>query len=155
MSYPLATLRHATQSDSEQLFRWRNDSVAVAMSTSQQPVELDEHLAWLDDVFSGNISVHIFIIEAGGEAVGFCRIALEDNGTIGRLSICLGRKYRGLHYGWQALDYLIGEAHRLLVGTLKATIKRDNTPSRRLFTRYGFTIANSPLETWLEYERAL
>lgn len=155
MSLPVVTLRAACQTDAEQLLRWRNDPLAVMMSKTLRPVELDEHLAWLDDVFSKKVPVHVFVIQSASEGIGFCRVALQEHGTVGYLSIIIARKHRDMHNGWEALDLLIGKAHGLLVAKLKASIKRENIASRRLFSRFGFTIANDPSSEWLDYERPL
>lgn len=150
------TLRAATLDDADNLLRWRNDPVAVAVSQTQRAVTLDEHLAWLHDVLSYQIPVHLFVIEENGVGIGSCRLASElARLSTAWVSLVLTPELRGNRYGWQALDLLMGEAVRRQFAVLKATINRNNLPSRRLFSGRGFVIANSPTEEWLEYERTL
>ena len=147
------TLRPATLEDADKLLVWRNEPDAVAMSKNQSTVTLDEHLSWLEDVFSGVVPVSIFILESEGASLGYVRIAHELN--TGILSIALDRSVRGDGLSWQALDLAMGMARARYLYTLQATVKRDNLASRRLFSSHGFVIVNNPLEEWLEYELEL
>jgi RimJ/RimL family protein N-acetyltransferase len=135
-------LRSAKEEDSPDIFRWRNDPVAVANSLSRREVALSEHLEWFsrsltateDLILVGEVTVDGLAVK-----VGVCRFTSLGSGSyVVSINVDPGFRARGIG------RTLLAESVRFLFaqreGTLRihAQIIEKNTLSRRLFAGQGF-----------------
>src|SRR3989339_1439313 len=131
-------LRKATIEDAKNLFEWRNDPLTREQSIHTDPVEWQDHLAWLERSFS-NPSREIYIFEEDGKPVGTCRIDKEkkDGQDIYELSWTVSPVSRGQGVAKRMVGSLV-EDFNLKGKTLLAKIKVKNIPSLKIATSLGF-----------------
>ena len=138
------TLRPARGDDAERLFRWRNEPLIVALSSSQTTVDWPAHAKWFADALSSPAR-RIFIIERDGEAIGQVRFDRSDACT------CVISVYLvGEHVGRKLGPTAIREACRLIFAAwdakrVLACVRSENVRAQAAFARAGFGSA-SPSE---------
>ena len=133
-------VRPADREDADLLLAWRNDPTTRAVSRTTGEVPRAEHVAWLDGTL-GRSDRHLLVGLDGDEPVGTVRWDDEGAGEW-EVSITLAPTARGRGLGGPAL----GAAERWLVGhlpepprALLAVVRADNSASRRLFLRAGYS----------------
>ncbi len=109
--------RGATASDALVLLAWRNDALTRFNSRNANPVDLSDHLAWLERRLMRE-SPHLYIAELDGEPVGTVRIDGEE------ISYTVAPEHRGRGYAKQMLRWAYSE-----FGRLRAEIRPDNIAS--------------------------
>lgn len=124
------TLRPATADDAQRLFDWRNDPDTRANSGNTREIDWAGHVAWLNHALA-DPARRVFIAEAGGRAVGTVRADRRDD--IWDLSWTVAPEARGRGFGRTMVRALIGR----LSGTVRARVRRDNGPSRRIAEAAG------------------
>ncbi len=131
-------LRPATDEDGQMLHRWRNHPTVRAVSGTQDPIELADHLAWLQRVLTAG-DRWLFVAEVGRLPVGCIRF---DRLAVDRLevSLYLDPELQGLGLGQRLL--LAGE--QSMLGRLgrgfavDAKVLAGNTASQHLFEVCGY-----------------
>lgn len=146
-------LRRANASDSEFLFRLRNDEEVRRNSFHTGPVTRDTHEAWLQHVLADE-NRELFIAEnmETGEAVGQLRLDYEGDPGY-EISYSVAPAYRGQHVGTIMIGVLMG----MLASAggdvrVYARVKPDNRASQAIFLHNGFTRVRHTDE-YLEFER--
>ncbi len=125
-------IRKATQSDSGNLFTWRNDSSIRAVARNADPLEKSIHEAWLSSVLSDPGRV-LLIGECQGEAIGVVRFDVRADEA--EVSMYLVPGHQGEGFGSELLlaaEQWLGE-YRSDVLSFKAEVLGSNQPSHRLF----------------------
>jgi L-amino acid N-acyltransferase YncA len=138
------TLRKARDdaNDLRTFFEARNDPVSRKFSRQTEPIDYDSHKKWYSEAINDR-ETHLFVIQQGGEPVGYCRV----EGASNEVSIALLPGFRGIGIGSKALQLVLrpfrGEE-------LKAVIGVDNIASKSAFANAGFTLTRSDgsWETW-------
>ncbi len=98
--HPRVTMRAATASDCESIWRWRNADFVLQGSKTPNPVSWPTHRTWFEAVLS-DPNRHVLIGDAGGESVGVLRFdVMEDEATA---SIYLTAHGRGRGIGPELL----------------------------------------------------
>ncbi|HSR30804.1 MAG TPA: UDP-2,4-diacetamido-2,4,6-trideoxy-beta-L-altropyranose hydrolase [Anaerolineae bacterium] len=142
LAEPSVRAREANRDDVQVLFQWTNDPLVRQMSFHQEPIPWEEHRRWFERVTSdpGTVLLIVELLEKGKwNRCGQVRIA--NNGIV---SISLSAEYRGRGLGVQALKSAITfPGTRLHNGVLRAYIKPENMPSKRIFERVGFELVGS------------
>ncbi len=142
-------LRKATLDDKEFLFGLRNDKDAYQWFSNPRPVKWEDHLKWLEDVFSGKIKKHLFIVESEEKRVGQFRLD-EVSPAEAIINISLSKDCRGKGLGTLTLEEGIELAKQLGFKELIAEIHQDNLASSKLFQKLGFILKeiNAPWQTF-------
>jgi spore coat polysaccharide biosynthesis predicted glycosyltransferase SpsG/RimJ/RimL family protein N-acetyltransferase len=132
-------VRPATAADAELLRAWRNDPLTRMYSRSGAPVELATHLGWLTGTLRRSDRLLLVASDARGP-VGTVRWDQGDDDW--EVSITVAPERRGESLSGPLLA--AGEAY--LAGTsavpcrCTATVREDNTASRRLFVGAGYLV---------------
>ncbi|WP_234397001.1 GNAT family N-acetyltransferase [Bacillus massiliglaciei] len=120
-----------------------NSTIPSRLVTADtEPVTVESKIAWFNE---HDESRPLYLIEMENRIVGW----LSFQAFYGRpayqatveVSIYLDEKYRGNGIGRQAVQKALDECPRLGIKTLLAFIFGHNTPSLKLFEKFGF-------ETW-------
>ena len=137
-------IRPATAADAAFLFMLRTDPDVVATSNTEAPLDLEQHLIWLEALVTRDDRI-LFIIEIGpgpvALSVGMCRLDICDYGRYAEVSIALVKALRGKGLGTAVLREVARRAtEKYRLGWLEAVIKESNTASRRAFLNAGYTV---------------
>jgi RimJ/RimL family protein N-acetyltransferase len=137
-------LRVATETDAQKLFDWRNDPLTRANSIEMSPVPWDDHIRWLAASLT-RADRELLIAERDRESVGTVRLDYSDADC--ELSWTVAPEWRQQSIGKQMVGMAIRRARKAL---LKAEIKLDNEPSRRIARALGFSEGRhrNGLATW-------
>ncbi len=82
MAHKKLSLREATKEDCTLLFRWANDPEVRLSSLSPEPIDWEDHVAWLTKKLA-DPSCHIFIASnTAGVPVGQVRFDLQQDGSV-------------------------------------------------------------------------
>ena len=131
-------LRSAQMSDGDLLFGWRNDPLTRASFRSTAAVPREDHDRWMKfNVAIGYPQHLVAIAQSQGEDVGVIRFdACHDDLMAYEVSITMAPAHRG-----KGLSRLIlAEASGYMQDyCLRAEVRQENTASRRIFERCGFT----------------
>jgi spore coat polysaccharide biosynthesis protein SpsF len=129
-------LRPATAADQALLLTLRNDPDAVRFSRSRRQVDKDEHAEWLRRRLH-DPATRIWLGTRAGDPIGMVRVDVE--GGIGTVSIAVDRRHRGQGLGTALLCRLVADLadDQQIVGFV-ASVRSDNTASRRAFAHVGF-----------------
>ncbi len=143
-------LRKATLNDKEFLFDLRNDPNAFKYYKNPRPVEKEEHLNWLNKVFSGEVKKHLFILEFEGRKAGQLRIDDTGQGKA-EMNIALKEGFQGKGLGILTLKQGIEIAKDLGFKELIAEVHQDNLASIKLFQKLGFVLkkTTAPWQTFI------
>jgi len=142
-------IRAATLEDVRQMWEWRNDPGARAVSFTTREIPFEEHRAWFTRAVA-DARLRLFVILADGRAVGYVRFAVEGDGA--EISVGVDARDRGRGYGTAAIaiasDLMLAGPVRSIV----AHVKTDNPGSRGAFERAGFvlggTVQIDGVEAW-------
>lgn len=130
-------LREATYKDKDLLFVWANDALVRKSAFSSQIIEYDEHCAWFKSIMSDS-RVYQYIMEKDGIPVGQIRVNI--NGEEGEIDYSIAPEYRLRGYGKIIVEKLIKQIKedRIEVTRLSASVKAENTASKKIFLDNGF-----------------
>ena len=129
---PHVTMRAATVSDCESVWRWRNADFVLQGSKTPDPVSLPDHRAWFEAALNDS-NRRVLIGEADGEPVGVLRFDLvKDEATV---SVYLTAQGRGRGIGPELLiqgqNWLRSNAAHVV--RIKAEIRGTNEASIEAF----------------------
>jgi RimJ/RimL family protein N-acetyltransferase len=135
-------LRRATDGDSADVLRWRNDDVTRQMSFSNEPIKQEAHDVWYDGKL---LDGTIWIGDVDGESVGVVHV--RGGATQGTMvSINVAPEHRGKGYGTAMLNELTQmQRYAQKYGYLEAVIMWMNQPSIKAFERAGYQIHGDEL----------
>ena len=133
---PTVELRPATQDDSADLLRWRNDPATREASVQQGEVSLADHVAWLEKALVSKDRL-LFVGWRENQRLGQVRLDSRGQGAW-EVSITVAPEQRGR--GLAAAMLRAGEAAAKKVGAtlLTARIRQANTASLKAFKRAGY-----------------
>lgn len=137
-SHHLIVLR-ASETDSKDIWEWRNDALTKQMSISSDSISWETHNIWFQkSLLNPNCYLYLGFVD-GIEKIGMCRFDVASSANIAQVSLNLNPKHRNKRLSSQllsqALDMFFEERNVDLV----ATIKKINTASIKCFTKSGFT----------------
>ncbi|MAE81185.1 MAG: GNAT family N-acetyltransferase [Flammeovirgaceae bacterium] len=129
-------LRPATSDDAKMLFEWANDPLVRESAVSQEPIEWESHVAWLEKKLSNDACV-MFIAEDADTAIGQIRFDCEE--AKAEIDVHLAPEQRGKGYG----SLLITEGAKKLfaetdITTIDALVKEENEASKKAFLKSAF-----------------
>lgn len=124
--------RPAKMTDAELLLSWRNDKVTREMSRNQQPVEMADHVAWMERRLQRPAPDLFIAMEmVGDEFAPVATFRIDKN----EVSYTVAPEHRGKGIA----EKLLRKVHRIY-GPLRAEIKAVNTASIRAAERAGHLV---------------
>ncbi|WP_175651311.1 GNAT family N-acetyltransferase [Pseudomonas sp. Marseille-P9899] len=127
------SLRRATLEDGQALLDWRNDDATREASHCTEPVDVEGHMAWLEQVLE-NPDRALFIAEKSGTRVGTVRA--DCDGVETELSWTVAPEARGTGVAKEMLRLVMRE----VAGPFKAEVKTNNKASLRVAAGAGLHI---------------
>lgn len=150
---PTVTLRALEPIDVDALYRWENDPAVWGAGCTLAPYSRKQLWDYIDsydgDIFTAK-QLRLMIALTSGETVGTVDLYDFDaaNSRCG-VGILLAPEHRGNGYALSALTQLAEYCRtRLSLHQLYCIVGADNTPSRTLFERAGFSISGR-LRSWI------
>lgn len=129
------SVRPPRPEDAAVVLRWRNDPVTRAMSRTADPVSPERHADFWRRIGSDPDLIY-FMGETDGGPFGV--IAFERIDGEWEVSTHVGPEHRGRGLARSLVQEGIRAAFPQGVPLLRAEIKAENTPSRRVFESLGF-----------------
>ncbi len=146
------TVKHATENDSLDLFKWRNDPVTREMFFTQNELSLDAHTKWFRSSLINPARI-ILIGYKNSQKIGVVRFDINDDNVTANISINLNPDYRGQNLAHKLL--LCAQNNiPLRIKSLRAEIKNKNTASIKTFQRAGYSFKTED-NTNVTYKKAL
>ena len=132
-------LRNASINDELLLYKWRNITELVMLSSNQKKVTFNEHKIWFRKKIQDS-NCKILIIQLNEKDIGLIRLEIEDKLNC-RISIYLLPGYEGQGHGYVALSQVINS------GTFNckfyfAEVQNKNIQSQKFFKKLGFSISS-------------
>lgn len=130
-------IRNASIDDATDIFEWRNDPLSIAMSIKNEEVIFQEHEKWFFKSLK-NRNRELFIGVLDDEKVGICRFDYDVKDQISEVSINLNPLQRGKGLATKLLLKSIVKYRENYNVNLKATIKKTNIASMKIFQKCNF-----------------
>ncbi|MDO8524150.1 MAG: GNAT family N-acetyltransferase [bacterium] len=144
-------LKKANEDDKKFLFDLRNKDYVYKNSGTPRMVEWQEHINWLERVFSGQANKYLFVIEVDRERAGQVRFDIELENKQAIVNISLLKKFHGKGIAKEAIEQGIDKmAKEKEIKKFIAEIHQDNTASQKLFEKLGF-VFQSQDDIWRTY----
>jgi len=126
-------LRTASEADSANLMRWRNDESIRAVSRNSAPIPLENHQRWLAGLLADPQRILLIGQQRDGQPVGVVRFDLAQSSAEVSIYLVPGTQKRG-----QGTELLAGAEQWLRnmrsdITIIRAEVLGDNQPSHRLF----------------------
>lgn len=130
-------LRPVMKDDKERLLIWANDEVVRRNSFHQEFITEESHNQWFDRVIK-DPNVLIFILMMNEEAIGQCRLTIEDG--IADIAYSIDKKLRGKGMGKILIHLMEQEVVSRYpeVKRLTGKVKESNIPSIKCFKDSGY-----------------
>lgn len=136
------SLRPATMTDREMVFRWRNDPFVVAQGSFHRGVEWEEHQIWFEKTILGNTR-RMFIVLDQGNPIGQIRFDRKGQQDC-VVSVYLLQASTGRGLGVQAIRMGCAAIFEVWdVDRVIACVRLDNQASRSAFRKSGFREAEA------------
>ena len=132
------SVRLATDSDSKNIFEWRNDELTRRMSHTSEIVELEQHNNWYANSLVLESRTLLICEGDGGEKISVIRFDISQSNAV--ISINLNPIQRGKGLAKTSLIKSIEffSEHFSEVKRLVAEIKEENIASQKTFLDVGF-----------------
>lgn len=130
-------IRPADLTDLQDVFEWRNDAYSRSMFQNSEVVSLNEHINWYKRSLT-NPNSRIYIGSINDLKAGVVRFDFDEDTEQSKVSINLNPLLRGNGLGLTLLSKSISIYKQSNDATLIATVKRENSASLRIFSKYGF-----------------
>ena len=129
----------ATESDSKDIWEWRNDELTKQMSITTDSVSWETHSSWYEkSLVNQNRYLYLGFLN-NDIKIGMCRFDVDVNTNIAEVSINLNPQYRNKKLSSQLLSQAIAKFCEERNTDLAATIKKTNIGSIKCFVKSGFT----------------
>ncbi|MFH6963253.1 GNAT family N-acetyltransferase [Flavobacterium plurextorum] len=138
-------LREANIDDAELLFTWANDPDVRKNSIVQEQIVWEKHLAWFKNKVNSS-ETKIFILNNKSKCFGQIRIDKVDSQW--QIDYSIDPTYRGQGLGKEIVKRLLDKFDF----KFKATVKRENNPSAKVFTHLGFRTLQTDNKDFLFFE---
>jgi RimJ/RimL family protein N-acetyltransferase len=139
------SIRPATASDAELLWRWANDASVRERSFNPEPIPWQSHLDWFSRQLNSPGTSFYLLLEAG-DPVGQIRYDRNEEESAAEISFSIAREHRGKGFGTEIL--LLTRERALLdlnCEKITAVVIEGNEASRKAFVRAGFK-SDGPIE---------
>lgn len=134
-----SVVRRANEGDLELLFRWANDPLTRRLSFNSEPISLENHRTWFSKK-NADPNAYLYIFEFENIPVGQIRFDISEVATI---AYGLDEHYRGMGLGIEIVRKGIQmfRTDSGFTGSIIAYVKDENTSSKRVFEKLGFSAA--------------
>ena len=130
-------IRKVTQSDSLDLFSWRNDELSRSMFKNTSLLNMEEHSKWFEaSIIDPNKYFLIGIKDK--EKIGVCRFDLKTDKNIAEVSININPELRARGFGRELLKKSLMKFKDEFEFDIVANVRRKNIASIKVFERCGF-----------------
>lgn len=133
-------LRVACQEDVITYFNWANDPEVRENAIQSDIIPWGTHQEWFTRKLSDSNS-HLFVLVANGLPVGQIRFDKEDNAA--RIDYSLDKLVRGRGWGVKLVSLGVDILQKIEPMRLLAEVKINNQASKSVFSRLGFTLAET------------
>ena len=132
------TVNKATENDSADIWKWRNDTQTRQMSITTDEVSWESHSNWYSNSLK-NINRYLYVgtIDAT-KKVGMCRFDIDATKKTAEVSINLNPDFRNKKISPLLLQTAIDVFTKAQNVDLTATIKKENTASIKCFGSCNF-----------------
>ena len=142
-------IRHVIQSDSLDLFSWRNDKLSREMFRNSSIITIEEHSNWFEEVRK-NKRKHIFIgLDDKNNKIGVCRFDIDDNMRAAEVSLNLNPCFRGKGLSRDLLEISLLKFRSSFKKEIIANVKPSNIPSLKVFEKCNFYFMKNNKDTLL------
>lgn len=132
------TLKNAKFTHLNLLLKWRNLKSVLKNSNEQKKVRMNDHKKWFrKQLDSKNIIKLVYFQKV---PIGVVRLELKKCFFL--ISYLIIPKFRGKGYGAKALKLIMQKKYLKNIKKLVAIVKKDNTPSIRIFSKLNFKQVN-------------
>ena len=132
------SVRFASDSDSKDIFEWRNDELTCLMSHTSDIVEWKQHSKWYENSLASENCILIICHGNSGEKIAVVRFDVSESDSL--ISINLNSNQRGKGLAKVSLIKSIDffSEHCPKAKRLVAEIKEENIASQKVFLGVGF-----------------
>ena len=148
----VVTLRRATWRDCWRLWRWRNHPSTRAMMRHTHRIGVWEHVRWFRAA-TRDADHRVMVAVAKETAVGSVRLESVSLAGLVDIDVIVAPRHRGAGHAAIMIACVVDLAGQCGARGCRAVIRLDNLPSRRAFTRAGFTTKDA-VGDWVVMERA-
>jgi RimJ/RimL family protein N-acetyltransferase len=146
------SLRAATMEDAALLLSWVNSPDTLAQKRlTTSPIPKAAHEDWLARRLA-DPATRMFIIEGDSETLGQVRLQADDGVAV--IDIYVSPEARGAGVAQTAIRQACAKFGHEFADRVRAEVKVENLPSRRLFERLGFAQTASS-SSFVTYESPL
>ncbi len=137
-------LRKAKFNDSSLLLEWANDADMRNNSFHSKLINKDDHIKWFKKKLTESNDTSIYILELSETPIGQIRFERIKNGCLIDFFITKGERGKG--YGkniiLMGVEKIINKWKN--IDFISAEVKKDNTPSKKVFIDLNFTETSYP-----------
>ena len=150
--WPRIRLRSAEREDAKVLWTWANDPAVRRASFSEEPIDWDGHVHWLNARLADPDTMLFLAVSPAGEPAG--QVRFDRAGSEATISLSIDSRARNSGLSPTLIRLGIAAMNREWpdVSTVVALIKVDNHPSVNAFEGSGF---HSRGEVFIDRKRAL
>ncbi len=134
-----SVVRRANEGDLELLFRWANDPLTRRLSFNSEPISLENHRTWFSKK-NADPNAYLYIFEFENIPVGQIRFDISEGAAI---TYALDESYRGMGLGIEIVRKGMEKfrSDSGFTGPIIAYVKHENTSSKKVFQKLGFSTA--------------
>ena len=144
------TFRPITESDTENILIWRNNTNVLNHFIHRETLTKEEHLNWLKTrVATGEVIQFIIIKKDGSVPIGSVYLRyVDDTDKSAEFGIFIGHTGScGKGLGLEATSFMIGYFFdEMKYKHLNLRVLEHNTPAINCYKKAGFTISDTPPE---------
>jgi len=134
------TVARATEADSDDIWKWKNDINTRQMSISSNELSWDAHNKWFNNL-TKNKNCYLYIGKLDNLSnIGMCRFDINIDKNIAEVSINLNPEFRKINLSPLLLKKSIEIFSELYQVNLLAIIKKENLASIKCFSHCSFTL---------------
>jgi UDP-2,4-diacetamido-2,4,6-trideoxy-beta-L-altropyranose hydrolase len=136
---PALCIRRARPADEHRFLTWANDPDVRRLGFADRPIDPRDHHRWFAARLRDVEGCRMFIFEHS-DGLPLAQVRFERRGDVWTIGYSVERAFRGRGVGGQVLERALADMEREFPrAEFVGVVKLENTPSRRIFERLGFT----------------
>lgn len=138
----LISIRLLKEEDADVVFKWRNSSTIIQLSSSQRVVSWEEHLNWIKSSINSPVRL-VFIVEYNNISVGQIRFEREnEESEKAIISIYLIDSFTGRGIGKRAFNLSLTQLIEYWqnIAYVLAWVRKENFEGQAFFQKQGFML---------------
>ena len=149
-NFKMFNMRQATIEDVRLYFAWVNEPEVRKSSIEKTAILFRDHMNWFTTKLNATDSF-LFVLENDTIPIGQIRFDGKEN-NVYWMDYSIDKEYRGKGLGNILIKRGIQELNKYIVDPIiKAFVKKDNLPSRKVFERLNFENIKSRIIKNQEY----